>query len=40
MAKNVESKKQDGELSQMVWGCFMDNKLGPIVFIDGSIKKE
>ena len=40
MPKNVVGKKRDGELSQMVWGCFMRNKLGPIVFVDGSIKKE
>lgn len=24
----------------MVWGCFMGNKIGPIVFVDESIKKE
>jgi len=24
----------------MVWGCFIDDKLGPIVFIDGMIKTE
>ena len=34
---NVVGKKQDGRLSQMVWGCFMGNKLGPLVFIDESI---
>ena len=38
--KNVVGKKRDGELSQMVWGCFVGNKLGPIVFIDGTIRKE
>ena len=32
--------KRDGELSQMIWGCFVGNKLGPIVFIDGTIRKE
>ena len=40
MPKNVVGKKRDGQLSQMVWGCFMGNKLGSIVFVDGSIKKE
>ena len=40
MPNNVVGKKQDGQLSQMVWGCFMGNKLGPIAFINGSIKKE
>ena len=38
--KNVVGKKRDGELSQMIWGCFVGNKLGPIVFIDGTIRKE
>ena len=40
MPKNVVGKKRDGQLSQMIWGCFMGNKLGLIVFVDGSIKKE
>ena len=40
MPKNIVGKKRDGELSQMIWGCFMGNKLGPLAFIDGSIKKE
>ena len=39
-SKNVVGKRQDGGISQMVWGCFMGNKLGPIVFIDGIIRKE
>ena len=38
--KNIVGKKRDGQLSQMVWGCFVGNKLGPIVFVDGTIKKE
>jgi len=33
-------KKRDRELSQMIWGCFVGDKLGSIVFIDGKIKKE
>ena len=24
----------------MIWWCFVSNKLGPIVFIDGSIKSD
>ena len=24
----------------MIWGCFVGNKLGPIVFIDGSVKSD
>lgn len=34
---NVVGKKRDGGLSQMVWGCFAGNKLGPLVFIDENI---
>jgi len=40
LPKNVVGKQRDGDLSQMVWGCFMGNKIGPIVFVDESIKKE
>ena len=36
----MAGKRRDGQLSQMIWGCFVGNKLGPIVFVDGSIKKE
>jgi len=39
-SKNVVGKKRDGGISQMIWGCFVGNKLGPIVFIDGTIRKE
>jgi len=35
--QNVQGKARDGDVHQMVWGCFMGNKLGPIVSIDGSI---
>ena len=35
--KNVRGKSKEGDIYQMVWGCFVGNKLGPIVSIDGSI---
>jgi transposase len=35
--KNIRGKIRDGGISQMIWGCFVSNKLGPIVFIDGTI---
>ena len=35
--KNIRGKARDGDIFQMVWGCFVGNKLGPIVSIDGSI---
>jgi len=38
--KNVRGKARDGDVFQMIWGCFVGNKLGPIVFIDGSVKSD
>ena len=35
--KNVRSKSRDGDIYQMIWGCFVGNKLGPIVSIDSSV---
>jgi len=37
---NVLGKKRDGNLSQMIWRCFMRNKLGPLVYIDENINKD
>ena len=38
--KNIRQKwRQDG-ISVIVWGYFIGNKLGPIIFIDGTVKKE
>jgi len=39
LPKNVVGKRQDGGISQMIWGCFVGNKLGPIVFIDENINR-
>lgn len=38
--KNIQPKSKYGGASQMIWGCFVDDKIGPIAFIDVSIKKE
>ena len=38
--KNVQPKSSYGGASQMVWVCFVGNKLGPIVFMDSSITKD
>ena len=35
--KNIRGKSKEGDLSQMIWGCFVGNKLGTIVSIDSSI---
>jgi len=38
--KNVKGKKRDGGVSQMIWGCFAGNKLGPVVFVDEIINQD
>ena len=38
--KNVKPKSSYGGASQMVWACFVGNKLGSIVFMDSSITKD
>ena len=37
--QNIQGKKKGAGLSQMVWGCFIGNKLGPLVLIDGTVDK-
>src|SRR5579859_7057917 len=38
--QNVRMKSKNGNLSQMIWACFVGNMLGPIVFISDSINKD
>jgi hypothetical protein len=38
--QNVRMKSKYGNLSQMIWACFVGNTLGPIVFISGSINRD
>ena len=40
MSKNIQGKTRDGSLWQIIWGCFLGNKLGPIAFIDGMMNKD
>jgi len=40
LPKNVKGKKRDRDISQMIWGCFAGNKLGPIVFVDDNITQD
>jgi transposase len=35
--QNIQGEKKGAGLSQMVWGCFIGDKLGPLVFIDGTV---
>lgn len=38
--QNVRMKARDGNLSQLIWACFVGDRLGPIVFISGSVKQD
>src|SRR5579859_4728980 len=38
--KNIRGCEKGGRLFQMIWGCFAGNKLGPIVFIDGTVNTD
>jgi len=38
--QNVRRKARDGNLSQMIWACFVGDKLGPIVFVSGSVNQD
>jgi len=37
---NIHGRSKDGDIYQMIWGCFGSDKLGPIVFIDGKINSD
>ncbi len=39
-SKNIRGKTRDGEVSQIIWGCFVGDKLGPIAFIDGIVNTD
>lgn len=39
-SQNVRMKSKSGNLSQMIWACFVGNTLGPIVFISDSINQD
>ena len=39
-AKNIRGKIRNSGVYQMVWGCFVGNKLGPLVCINDKINKD
>ena len=39
MLQNVQMKARDGSLLQIIWTYFVNNKLGPIVFISRSVNQ-
>jgi len=38
--KNVRGTARGGDVFQMIWGCFVGDKLGPIAFIDGTVNSD
>lgn len=38
--QNVQGKRNYTEASQMVWACFCNNKLGPIIFLEGMVNQD
>jgi len=38
--KNIRGKSRNGDTSQMIWGCFAGDKLGPIAFISGTVNSD
>ena len=37
--QNIQGQIKGPGVSQMIWGCFIGDKLGPLVFIDGTVDK-
>ena len=37
--ENIRGKEKYSSVSQMIWGYFIDNKLGSIAFINGTVNK-
>lgn len=38
--KNIQGKSKAGGVSQMIWGCFVGDKLGPIAFVNGTVNTQ
>ena len=38
--QNVRMKTKYGNISQLIWGCFVGDKLGPIVFFPGTVNQD
>jgi len=38
--KNIQGRTKGGELFQIIWGCFIGTKLGPIVFVNATINTD
>ena len=40
MPENIQGKSKGGDVSQLIWGCFVGKNLGPIAFIDGTVNTQ
>ena len=38
--KNIRGKSRNGGIFQTIWGCFVGTKLGPIMFLDGTVNSD
>ena len=38
--KNIRGRSKGGQMSQMIWVCFCNDKLGPIVFLKDSVNAD
>jgi len=38
--RNIQPKVKHSAVSQMIWACFIGDKLGPIVFIEGMVNQD
>ena len=38
--RNVQMKAKYGNVSQLIWGCFVGDKLGPIVFFPSTVNQD
>ena len=38
--KNIQPKSRGGDISQMIWRCFVGNKLGSIAFVNRTVNKD
>ena len=38
--ENIQGKSKGGNVSQLIWGCLVGANLGPIAFIDGTVKTQ
>jgi len=38
--RNIQMKTKSRNVSHLIWGCFVGNKLGPIVYLPGTVTQD